>query len=168
MAFEMLKTSIIEKIKGFFTNGFDENDFNLSSDYKGKVLSLNRSPLYASLKWLQNMDVIDSNDLKKFEEIKKCRNTLTHEMLRFTCEGVDHNVEELFNDMVYLLRKIEIWWFENLEMAIDPDSYPEDFDLSQVTPGPVWSIQMLIDIALGPEEKAMEYYSHFVAQCQET
>ncbi len=168
MAFEMLKTSIIEKIEGFFTNGFDENGLIVSSEYKEKVLSLNRSPLYASLQWLKNMDAIVQDDLDKFEKIKKCRNSLTHEMLKITAEGIEPDVDILFTEMVTLLRKVEIWWFENLEMAIDPDSYPPDFDLDQVTPGPVWSLQMLIDIALGPEDKAMDYYNNFVAQCKET
>ncbi|MDH3326680.1 MAG: hypothetical protein OEM38_08185 [Gammaproteobacteria bacterium] len=163
MAFEMLKSSIIEKIEGFFTNGFDENGMILSPEYKEKVLSLNRSALYASLKWLQDMSAIDDKDLEKFEHIKRCRNTLTHEMLTFASSGVDFEVAEVFEEMVGLLRKIEIWWFENLEMAIDPESYPEDLNLEQVIPGPVWSLQMLIDVALGPEEEARKYYDHFVA-----
>jgi hypothetical protein len=168
MAFEMLKRSIIEKIEGFFTNGFDENGMIVSPEYKEKVLSLNRSPLYASLKWLQDMGAIGDEDLEKFEHIKRCRNTLSHEMLTFASSGVDFDVAEAFEEMVGLLRKIEIWWFENFEMAIDPDAYPEDLDLEQVIPGPVWSLQMLIDVALGPEEEARKYYDHFVANAEKT
>lgn len=168
MAFEMLKSSITEKIKGFFTDGFDENGMTISPEYKEKVLSLSRSPLYASLKWLENMEVIDDKDLKTFEKIKKCRNTLTHEMLEFASSGVDFDVTEVFDDMVSLLRKIEIWWFENLEMAIDPEAYPEDLDLEEVIPGPVWSLRMLIDVALGPEKEARKYYDHFVANADKT
>lgn len=104
MAFEMLKSSIVEKIEGFFTNGFDENGLIISPDYKEKVLSLNRSPLYASLKWLQNAGAIDDEDLKSFEHIKRCRNTLAHEMLTFASSGVDFDVVEVFEDMVGLLR----------------------------------------------------------------
>tara|TARA_R110000751_G_scaffold122853_1_gene223518 strand:- start:2253 stop:2846 length:594 start_codon:yes stop_codon:yes gene_type:complete len=168
MAFEMLKSSIIEKIEGFFTNGFDENGRIVSPEYKEKVLSLNRSPLYASLKWLQDMHAIDDKDLERFEHIKRCRNTLAHEILTFASSGVDFDVAEAFEEMVGLLRKIENWWFENLEMAIDPDAYPEDLDLEQVIPGPVWSLQMLIDVALGPEEEARKYYDHFVANADKT
>ncbi|SFR57939.1 hypothetical protein SAMN04488070_2103 [Pseudidiomarina maritima] len=168
MAFEMLKSSIVEKIEGFFTNGFDENGMIVSPEYKEKVLSLNRSPLYASLKWLQDMHAIDEKDLERFEHIKRCRNTLAHEMLTFASSGVDFDVGEAFEEMVGLLKKIEIWWFENLEMAIDPDAYPEDLDLEQVIPGPVWSLQMLIDVALGPEEEARKYYDHFVANADKT
>lgn len=168
MAFEMLKSSIIEKIEGFFTNGFDENGMMVSPEYKEKVLALNRSPLYASLKWLQDMTAINDKDLESFEHIKRCRNTLAHEMLTFASTGVDFDVADAFEEMIGLLRKIEIWWFENLEMAIDPDAYPEDLDLDQVTPGPLWSLQMLIDVALGPEEEARKYYEHFVANADKT
>ncbi|WP_138440471.1 hypothetical protein [Marinobacter alexandrii] len=168
MAFEILKSSIVEKIESFFTNGFDHNGPIVSPEYKEKVLSLNRSPVYASLKWLQDMDVINDEDMGKFEHIKTCRNTLTHEMLSFASNGVDFNVAEAFDEMVELLRKIEIWWFEHFEMAIDPESYPDDLDKDQVIPGPVWSLQMLIDVALGPEEEAQKYYDLFVAAADKT
>ncbi|UAL44424.1 hypothetical protein K8B83_06160 [Shewanella inventionis] len=168
MAFEMLKSSIIEKIESFFTDGFDENGTIVSSEYKEKVLSLNRSPLYASLKWLQDMDAVDDKDIERFEHIKKCRNTLAHEMLTFASSGVDFDVAEAFGEMIALLRKIEIWWIENLEMAINPEAYPENLDLEQVIPGPVWSLQMLIDVALGPEEDARKYYDHFVSNADKT
>ncbi len=168
MAFEMLKNSIIEKIEGFFTNGFDENGLIVSPEYKEKVLSLNRSPLYASLKWLQDKGAIDVEDLEKFEHIKRCRNTLAHEILTFASSGVDFDVAEAFEEMIGLLRKIEIWWFENLDMAIDPEAYPENLNLDQVIPGPVWSLQMLIDVALGPEQEARKYYDHFVENAEKT
>lgn len=168
MAFEMLKSSIVEKIEGFFTNGFDQNGLIVSPEYKEKVLSLNRSPLYASLAWLQDMQAIGAEDMEKFEHIKKCRNTLTHEMFAFASSGVDFDVAEAFDEMVELLQKIEIWWFENFEMAIDPDSYPEDSEVKQVIPGPVWSLQMLIDVALGPEKEARKYYDQFMAGADKT
>jgi hypothetical protein len=49
-------------------------------------------------------------------------------------------------------------------MAIDP----EDLYLEQVIPGPIWSLQMIIDVALGPEEEARKYYDHFVANADKT
>lgn len=168
MAFEMLKDSIIEKIEGFFTDGFNENGMIISPEYKEKVLTLNRSPLYASLKWLQSMNAIDDKDIERFEHIKRCRNTLAHEMLTFASSGVEFDVIEVLEEMIGILRKIEIWWFENLEMAIDPEAYSEDLDLEQVIPGPVWSLQMLIDVALGPEDEARKYYDHFVANSDKT
>ncbi|HDY85175.1 hypothetical protein LCGC14_0467860 [marine sediment metagenome] len=40
------------------------------------------------------------------------------------------------------------------EMAIDPEAYPKDLDLELVTPAPLWSLQVVIDVALGTEEEA--------------
>ncbi|MFT5115051.1 MAG: hypothetical protein ACI8P9_004394 [Parasphingorhabdus sp.] len=114
------------------------------------------------------MNAIDDKDLEKLEHIKSLPNTLTHDMLTFASSGVDFYVAEVFEEMVGLLRKIEIWWFENLEMAIDPEAYPEDLYLEQVIPGPAWGLQMIIDVALGPEEKARKYYDHFVANADKT
>lgn len=75
MAFEMLKSSIHEKIQDFFMDGFDQNAIIVSPKYKEKVLSLHKNPLIASLKWLQNMEAINVKDLKTFQYIKRCRNT---------------------------------------------------------------------------------------------
>lgn len=108
------------------------------------------------------MGAITEEDFQSFEHVKRCRNTLTHEMLKFASEGVGFDVQDAFDKMIALMKKIELWWFENLEMAIEPDAYPPDLDLEEVIPGPVWSLQMLIDIALGPEDKAVKYYEHFV------
>lgn len=162
MAFEMLKSSIIEKIEGFYTNGFDENGAILSPDYKTEVLDLNKNKLYASLKWLKDNDVINNKDVETFEQIKKYRNLLVHELTTFTSTGVDFDVGKAFDDLIFLMRKIEIWWFENLDMAIDPESYPRDLNLDEVTPGPIWNLRMLIDIALGPQDEAKKYYDHFM------
>jgi hypothetical protein len=162
MAYEMLKTSIIENIEGFFTNGFDESGPIVSIDYKDEVLTLNKSKLYASLKWLQDNQAIDEKDLEKFENLKKCRNVLVHEITTYASKGVDFDVAQAFDDLVILMRKIEMWWFVNLEMAIDPDAYPDDLNLDEVVPGPIWNLQMLIDIALGPEDQASKYYNHFM------
>lgn len=163
MAFEMLKSSIVDKVEDFFTSGFNENGPVVSSKYKRDVLSLNRSRLYASLQWLKDVSAIDDSDVDKFEHIKKCRNELVHEMFTFASSGVDFDIQSAFDEMVTLLRKVEIWWFENLEMAIDPEAYPADLNLDEIVPGPVWRLQMLIDVALGPEEEAKKYYDYFVA-----
>ncbi|EJE4556939.1 MULTISPECIES: hypothetical protein [Vibrionaceae] len=166
MAFEMLKSSIEDKIREFFTNGFDENGPLVSDDYKLKVLKLNRSRTYASLLWLKQHDAIDDADIEVYERIKRHRNELTHELFKFASQGCDFDVAKSFDDMVGLLRKIEIWWFVNLEMAIDPESYPADLDLDEVVPGRLWSLQMLISTALGSEEDAMKFYNEFVQQTE--
>lgn len=160
-AFEMLKNSIVDRIKEFFTNGFDEKGYLISSEYETKVLSLNKSPLYASLFWLKDMKAIDETDIQKFEEIKNCRNILSHEMLKFVSEGIDYDLTKLFSEMIELMKKVELWWFKNVELEIAPEAYPKDLDPNEVMPGPIWGLQMIVDVALGSDEEAGKYYEYF-------
>jgi len=166
MAFEMLKSSIEEKIRNFFIEGFDENGVTAGLDYKNEVLSLNRSRVYASLKWLEKQGAIDEDDLNSFEMVKKHRNDLAHELFKFVSEGLDFDVSKSFDEMVRILRKIEIWWIANIDMAISPESYPTDLDLNSIVPGSGLSLQMLINTALGSEEDAMKFYNEFVARSE--
>jgi hypothetical protein len=66
--FEILKTTIVDRIKDFFTNGFDENGWRVSPEYQCDVLSKNRSAVYASLAWLNERDAIDDSDLATVRE----------------------------------------------------------------------------------------------------
>jgi hypothetical protein len=82
-AFEMLKESIIERPREFFSEGYDKNGIIVGEKYNQEVLSLNKSPLYASLFWFKDMNAIDNNDIKIFDKIRKCRNDITHEIVNY-------------------------------------------------------------------------------------
>jgi len=166
MAFEMLKSAIEDKIREYYIDAFDENGQIISENYKLKVLKLNRSRTYASLYWLKQIEAIDDNDLETFERIKCHRNELTHELFKFASQGCSFNIGESFDDMIALLKKIELWWFVNLNMDIAPENYPPDLDLEQVTFGRVIGLQLLINTALGSEDEAMGFYNDFVQQSQ--
>ena len=164
MAFEMLKSSIEDKVLEFFSNGFDQKGPIVAPEYKSEVLVLNRSRVYASLEWLKKNHVIDDTDIETFELVKRHRNELTHELFKYTTDGCNFDVSSSFDSMIMLLRKIEMWWFVNLEMAISPESYPPDLKLDEIIPGRQWSLQMLITTALGSEKEAMEVYNEFVSR----
>lgn len=80
-AFEMLKYSIIERIKDFYTFGYDsEKGMIVDDKFKTEVLNRNRSPLHASLDWLKENNVIDAEDMLQFIKVKDCRNELAHDI----------------------------------------------------------------------------------------
>lgn len=166
VAFEILKDSIIEKIKGFYAVDFNNLQPVETDRYCEEVLSLNRSPLYASMLWLKEQGAIDEDDFDRFDAIKTLRNRLAHEMMEFLAgDGTDYPAQP-FEDMVQLLRKIEMWWFQHVEMAIDPEAFPEDLDLNEVIPGRVFSLRLLIKTALGPHEDALAFYEEYNTQRQ--
>lgn len=151
MAFEMLKSTLIEKIRYFFSD-IEENELVLSSEYQENVLALNKSPLYASLEWYARMGAINDSDILIFEEIKKARNELTHEMFSLLFLKTAINVDDLMEKILELLRKIEFWWFQNME--------PEGLliDKNDFVPGSVLSVQMLSELTLGTDQQAELYY----------
>ena len=169
--FEILKDSIISRIKDFYWTGFDENGEIIDPNYKTEVLARNNSPLYASLAWLKESEAIDDSDIEKFNLIKKQRNDIAHQMFRMLSNGLPLEFTERFNEMVALLNKIEKWWiaieaetglFNIDEQGRLVDADITDADLNEAIPGPIVSLKMLIDIAIGPDEKSRDYFNEFI------
>ena len=163
-SYEILKDSIIERIRSFYTNGFDEKGWIIDNKYYTKVMSLNKSPLYASLEWLKNMKAIDENDIKQFNEIKDCRNKLVHKIVNYITNKSSVNPVPLFPKMVNLLDKIEKWWILNVEIDLNPELYDKEIDEKGIVPGSIIMLRVLADIALGNEKESNYYFENFKKQ----
>jgi len=160
-SFEMFKDAVVQKPKTFFTNGFDKNGPIVGEEYKTEVLSKSKSPLYASLLWFKEMGAINNSDIEAFNTIRKHRNELAHEILEFITNANKNLDTTIFQTLIQLLSKIEKWWFVNFELAINPDIAEDDVNLDEVIPGPIWSLQLMLDIALGNEPEEGYYYKAF-------
>ena len=146
MAYEILKNLIITRIRDFLSNEYN---------YKKEVLSLDKKerPLQASLEWLKKINAINDEDLESFKSIKDCRNFLVHETFRFISENISNfDVNEKFEKMVNLLRKIDRWWIVTME---DYDGLEQN----QIEPGSVILFQILLDAAIGPEDVLKKYHN---------
>lgn len=62
---------------------------------------------------------------------------------------------------VALLRKIEVCWITNVEIPTNPDFDGAKVDENGIVPGPVMTMQLLMDIALGDDERSRFYYDEF-------
>jgi len=160
-AFEMFKDRVIEKPETFFSNGFDQNGLIVDEKYKTEVLSKSKSRLYASLLWFKEMEAIDDEDIESFDIIRKHRNEVTHELTDFLSNANRNLDPTAFQRLIALLSKIEKWWLINFEMAINPEMVPESVNVDDVIPGPMWSLQLMLDIALGNEPEEGYYYNAF-------
>ena len=99
---------MIDHLRNFYTNGWNENGPTISPEYQSKVLSRNKSALYASLEWLQESGAIDKKDVEQYEELKKTRNLLAHRLFEVVTGQVESKHETLFEEILELLRKIEV------------------------------------------------------------
>lgn len=150
--FEILKNSVVDRIRTFYADGFDENGPILGSDYQRDVATRNKSILYASLEWLQEHEAIDQSDLETFERLKKIRNQLAHQLFEVVTGQRESAHEAQFEVLVGLLRKIEVWWVVNFEIVINPDYDGQEIDEEGIVPGAILSLQMLIRVASGNTE----------------
>lgn len=156
-AFELLKESIIGRLRSFYMVGFDIDGDVIDEGYATSVLSRNKSPLYASLDWLVENGVIDKSDLESFERIKAARNSLAHELPSLVMGEADIKHMERFQELVTLLRKIEIWWVVNLEIPTNPDFDGVEIDEEKIVPGPLLMIQIMLDVVSGNEALLNHY-----------
>ena len=150
--FEILKNSIVDRIRDFHLIGWSEDGNTVSPDYAVKVLSRNKSAVYASLNWLIEQQAIDESDLFTFEQLKKTRNLLAHKLFDVVTGQAESPHEEQFNVLVEFLRKIEVWWVVNVEIPTNPDYADEEIDEAGIVPGAILSLQMLLQVASGNTE----------------
>lgn len=156
-AFELLKESVIGRIRSFYMVGFDADGDVIDEKYETVVLSRNKNPLLASLDWLSENDVIDKSDRQAFERIRTTRNLLAHELPSMVMGGKDFQHVERFQELVALLKKIEVWWVVNMEIPVNPDFDGKEIDEEGIVPGPVLMLQMMLEVLSGNEELLKHY-----------
>jgi hypothetical protein len=159
--FESLKATITDRLKDFYTKGFDEKGWRVDPNYTVRVLSRNSSPTHASLDWLKEMNAIDDADIATYGRVKDLRNVLAHGLLSVISDGLPAEFAERLTEMATLLDKIERWWIVNVEIATDPDLSGADIDEAKIVPGPVMALRLLLDIALGSEVESKFYLEEF-------
>lgn len=150
--FEILKDSIVDRIRDFYSIGLSPEGASVSPEYMREVLSRNKSPVYASLNWLQEHEAIVPEDVATFEKLKNTRNLLAHQLFSVVTGQVESQHTQQFEQLVGLLRKIEIWWVVNVEIPTNPDFDGQEIDEEGIVPGAVLSLQMLIQVASGSTE----------------
>jgi hypothetical protein len=150
--FEILKNSIVDRLRDFYSIGWAEDGSTVSPEYASNVLSRSKSAVYASLNWLLEHEAIDEADLAVFEQLKSTRNLLAHRLFEVVTGQAASTHQEQFTELVELLRKIEVWWVVNVELATDPAYDDQEVDEAGIVPGAILSLQMLLHVANGGTE----------------
>lgn len=143
-------------------DGFRDGKITVSSDYSSEVLNRNRSPVHASLDWLKANGAIGDEDITLFGRLTQHRNQISHALhLNLLDAKLMGEMPTIFEDLRRLLRKIEIWWIINFDMGI-ADDVPYDIKEDDIMPGPVMTLDLMIEVALGPEEQATSYLKEYL------
>ncbi len=111
---------------------------------------------------LKESHAIDEADVSAFDGIRQTRNAIAHEIPQMLTGGIPDDCLSQFQEMVDLLAKIEKWWIINVEIPTNPDFDGEEIDEEGIVPGPVMTIRLLLDIALGSEQESKYYFDEFL------
>lgn len=162
-AFELLKDRVIKYPKSLFCDDFDSEGWMINENYQIKILSRNKSPLYASLDWFAEMETISETDIEIFNKLKHYRNKLTHEMTDIISQGIDEEeYYKLFSNLIFFFEKIDKWWILNFELAIDSDIEMEHVNENSVLSGSVLMLKVMLDLVFSDEGESWKYYNDFV------
>jgi len=160
-AFEILKDCIIDRLRDFYSVGFNQDGPIIGNDYETKVLSKHNNPLFASLYWLRDLSIISDEDIDGFKLIKNRRNKLAHEMIGFLNKPIALEIIDDLKGIIELLHKIEIWWIKEVEIPTDPDLISADLNYDKIIPGSIMTLRLMLDIALGSKEESEYYFNEF-------
>lgn len=161
-AFESLKDAIVSQPRSLFWLGFDERGEQISPRYREQVLSRHKDHATASLLWFQEAGAVDERDLEAYDRIRRCRNTLAHELLELVSTGgLPADLGDRFDEIIALIRKIDVWWLVNFELDTDPVWADKQIDEDTILPGRQIALHLLYDVALGTEEERRHWYEGF-------
>lgn len=152
LCYELLKSSIIDRIKSFYSFRYENGNPIPDAKYHADVEKRNKSILYASISWLDEMGVISPEDKRDFEEIKALRNIIAHESKEII-NGRLIVTESDFEKIQKLLKKIEIWWIQYIDIPTNPDYDGKEIQDSEILPGPSLILQLIQSIAFENESK---------------
>lgn len=157
-AFEMFRDTVISRPKTFFMDGFDKNGPITGEEYRNEVLSLDSNPFRASLRWFKKMDALSSEDLDTIDRIRKHRNELTHEMVRFVTESEKNLDVDLYQALIEIFIRLERWWFSWFETSVQPESIPDGASSEDVQSSQVMLLNHMLEIAVKLGKKGSRYH----------
>lgn len=127
MAFHLLKSSIVEGVRGFFVDGFDGKEMILSDEYENGVLSKSKYKFEASLIFLLETDAITQTDIDEIHELRDYRNKLAHDIPSSIYQKESLVDPKKIERAGYFLNKIDNFW-GRVEADINPEFAGQEVD----------------------------------------
>ncbi len=122
IAYEYLYHVAVRTLRGLFETGMDKDYVFVSDDYESEVLALDpegrRREWIASLKWFEKQGAIGAEDVAQFEDLRKARNELAHNLAQLQPEFDSGRYTALFKFMLKLMGKVDTWWQRNVNLPL--------------------------------------------------
>lgn len=171
-AYELLKNSIIDHLRGFFDSKWKLNDKTgeietvISESYKDKVRSLYpKDEFHSCCLWFVENKAISQKDLDSITKIRKHRNSIAHELPKYL-GSVKYDVDKnLLKELIEIIRKVDTWWLREIEITTNPDFDDIDYDdikWDDVLSGNMIIMNFLSSIYEGDDAYLNAFHKEFV------
>ena len=109
--YENFKQNIVDNLVDFFDKNYDKKVLSKIQGDKNKQIR-------ATIEFYLENGAISLEDKKCFKHITDQRNNYAHSMFGYALTDISDEDKKLFNDMIDLYKKIDRWWFKNVEIEI--------------------------------------------------
>jgi hypothetical protein len=130
-AWEMLKQSVVDKLRTFYSFDFKARKFVPGKEYHNEVVVLRKHILDASLQWLVNSGAITADDVAVVHAIREHRNDIAHDLPTYALSWGKRVDSNLLVAARRLVHEIDNFW-ARAEFEGDPD-VPPDTDFTSAT-----------------------------------
>lgn len=156
---EAMKESVTDRVRNFF--GTDPRYItDVKKRKKDPAQPKNWGGLmFNTLGWLKEMGTLNDADIQAYDRVRTYRNALAHKLFSLLDSGLPPSYEVRFDEMVALLRKIDVWWIREMEFPEELEG--KDIPDSEIMSGMVAGMHLIRDIALGDPDKNHSYLDAF-------
>jgi hypothetical protein len=149
VAWELLKNSLIKRLRDFFASEFRQGEWLVSEAYRTKVLSLDKDALTASCLWFKDMGALTDEDMSKVRKARTYRNAIAHDLPNFL-GSFDREIEdEQLLGVQELLVKVDRWWLREFEIPTDPEFAGQDIPDEEISSGNMLMLSLILDVLSG-------------------
>ncbi|MDY4889810.1 MAG: hypothetical protein SO135_08755 [Sphaerochaetaceae bacterium] len=123
----------------------------------------------ASFLWAVNHEIVDISDYSLYDQLRKKRNEITHNLLDYACKDIPKEDLELFQRMTLLYQKIDRWWINEVELPTNPEEYQlPDVDHDRVVGNQSLILSYVEKLILGDNasESSTEILKMFIRYCE--
>lgn len=122
-SYELLRNSIVDKIKDLYIIGIDKGEFKYSDRYNETIVNRKvngkQNIFLSSLEWLKENGCISSSEAEEITSIREHRNDIAHRIDKILFD-IDYQIDETKEKRIFeLIKKIEHWWIREIEIPTD-------------------------------------------------
>jgi len=140
-SYELLKNTIVDKIKDLYNIGFENDTLIYSEDYHEKVLNRKingkQHIFLSSLYWLEENGAITKDDIEVIGSIREMRDKVAHQIDKLLTDS-DFNLGTNLEKKIFnYIEKIERWWIREVEIPTNPDFDGKEIPDEEIISGKV-------------------------------